>query len=556
MEHSTQSARAGEQGTAPDLTGRTLGDFLILRRLGQGGMGQVYLAQQLSLKRKIALKLLRPEVAANATSLQRFKMEAEAVARVTHANIVQVYAIGEHDGIHYMALEYVEGRNLKEYVARKGPPEVPVALSIMRQVAAALQRASESGIIHRDIKPENILLNRKGEVKVADFGLSRVLAENQQPLNLTQSGVVMGTPLYMSPEQVQGHPVDARTDIYSLGVTSYHLLAGQPPYTGTNPFDVAMKHVQGEPAPLASIRPDLPAELCAVVHKMMARSPADRYQTGKDLIRDLARLRDSLAGGPGVPYTQGLPVAAITVVAPLVTGGSPTGTAVPARASGSTTALPAPPPRWTRPVWLLVASLVLAAVAGGGLAWWQRQHAGTPPAAPGSADSDNGAVDALFSLSKREQFLKEALEVYAHPNAQDATQVRNGVGHFLELGLFYLENGRLDEAEQLFRRLENMKDVRDYHVLGRLGRAVALGLQNQTEGSNRLFREVIGERQFLVLLQLNPQLREQMGKAIEYNLTNAPQTFPPELVRALQAPPLRGLVPIPPSLLARVPVKP
>src|SRR5262249_37642477 len=152
----------------------------------------------------------------------------------------------------------------------------------------------ELGIIHRDIKPENILLNRKGEVKVADFGLSRVHADNQPPLNLTQSGVVMGTPLYMSPEQVQGRPVAARTDIYSLGVTCYHMFAGQPPYTGSNPFDVAMKHVQGEPAPLATIRPDLPPELCAVVHKMMARAPEDRYQTGKDLIRDLVRLRDNL----------------------------------------------------------------------------------------------------------------------------------------------------------------------------------------------------------------------------------------------------------------------
>jgi tRNA A-37 threonylcarbamoyl transferase component Bud32 len=554
MEHSTQSSRAGEQGAAADLTGHTLGDFLILRRLGSGGMGQVYLAQQLSLKRKVALKLLRHDLAADPVALQRFKKEAEAVARVTHANIVQVYAIGEHDGLHYMALEYVEGRNLKEYLARKGPPEVPVALSIMRQVAAALQRASESGIIHRDIKPENILLNRKGEVKVADFGLSRVHADNQPPLNLTRSGVVMGTPLYMSPEQVQGQPVDARTDIYSLGVTCYHLLAGHPPYMGTNPFDVAMKHVQGEPAPLASIRPDLPAELCAVVQKMMARAPADRYQTGKDLLRELARLRDSLAGGPGVPYTQAVPLAAITGVAPVVTGGSPTGTAVPARASGSTPSLPAAAPRWTWPLWPLVASVVLALFAGGGVAWWQRQHGSTPAA--GSANSDTGAVDALFSLAKREQFLKEAVEVYAHP--ADATQVRTGVSHFLELGLFYLEGWRLDEADQLFRRLENMKEVREYQGLGRLGRAVVLGLQNQTAESDRLFREVLvqGEPQFLPLLQANPKLCEWVTRSLEYDLTNAPQSFPPDLARALKAGRLRGLLPVRQDLLGRVPPKP
>src|SRR5437763_11701754 len=138
----------GSASAVPDLTGRTLGGYQILRRLGQGGMGQVYLAEQLSLKRKVALKILRADVASSPTSLQRFKAEAEAVARATHANIVQVYEFGECNGLHYMALEYVEGRNLREYLTRKGPPDVPLALAIMRQVAAALQRASQLGIIH------------------------------------------------------------------------------------------------------------------------------------------------------------------------------------------------------------------------------------------------------------------------------------------------------------------------------------------------------------------------------------------------------------------------
>ena len=138
-------------------------------------MGQVYLAEQTSLKRKVALKIMRPELALDAVSFQRFKAEAEAVARVTHANIVQVYAFGEESGLHYIALEYVEGRNLREYLARKGTTDSALTLSILRQVAAALQRASELGIIHRDIKPENILLTKRGEVKVADFGLSRCM---------------------------------------------------------------------------------------------------------------------------------------------------------------------------------------------------------------------------------------------------------------------------------------------------------------------------------------------------------------------------------------------
>src|SRR6516162_1463816 len=204
-----------------DLTGRTLGEFVILRRLGNGGMGQVYLAEQISLKRKVALKILRPELAANQNSLKRFRVEAENVARLTHANIVQIYAIGEPDGVPYMALEYVEGRNLRDYINRKGPPELPVCLSIMRQIASALARAGEQGFVHRDIKPENILLTRKGEVKVADFGLSRCFQESGAAPTITQSGVAMGTPMYMSPEKVQGKPVDQRSDIYSFGVTSY-----------------------------------------------------------------------------------------------------------------------------------------------------------------------------------------------------------------------------------------------------------------------------------------------------------------------------------------------
>ena len=178
-----------------DLAGKIIGDYSVLRCLGKGGMGQVYLAEQISLKRKVALKILRSDLAANTTSLSRFKAEAEAVARATHANIVQIYAIGEERGLHYMALEFVEGKNLREYLEKKGPPEALVALTIIRQVAAALQRAHELGLVHRDVKPENFLLTRKVEVKVADFGLSRLLADDVPALHLTQSGVSMGTPL-------------------------------------------------------------------------------------------------------------------------------------------------------------------------------------------------------------------------------------------------------------------------------------------------------------------------------------------------------------------------
>ena len=237
----------------PDLTGRVLGDYQLLRRLGVGGMGQVYLARQLSLKRDVALKLLRNDLTTNTTALKRFQAEAEAVARLNHPNIVHIHQIGEHDGLRYMVLEYVDGRNLRDYLARKGPPDLAVTLSVIRQVVLALQKAHELGIVHRDIKPENILITRKAEVKVADFGLSRFFAGDIQPTNLTQSGIALGTPLYMAPEQVQGQPTDHRTDIYSLGVTCYHLLSGEPPFRGATAFD--RRHQARSGASTPTVRP-------------------------------------------------------------------------------------------------------------------------------------------------------------------------------------------------------------------------------------------------------------------------------------------------------------
>src|SRR5262245_14685712 len=312
------------------LVGRTLGDFFVVRRLGQGGMGQVFLADQLSLKRRVALKFLRPEHLANQTALKRFRAEAEAVARVTHANIVQVYAVGEADGLHYMALEYVEGRTLRDYLAKKGSLDVPIALSVMRQVAAALQRASESGIVHRDIKPENILLTRKGEVKVADFGLSRRVLQNDENLNLTQSNTTLGTPLYMSPEQVQGKPVDPRSDIYSFGVTCYHMFAGRPPFRGETAIEVALHHIQSEPPPLQEIRPDLPAELVALVNRMMCKDPTGRPQTGREILRELGGVRGQ-AGGDNPFAGLTLPPPSSTRTEPV-----PTTAATPADARAET----------------------------------------------------------------------------------------------------------------------------------------------------------------------------------------------------------------------------
>ena len=274
--------------TEPDLTGRNFGDYQVLRRLGQGAMAEVYLALQRSLGRHVAFKVLRRSLAGDENYVRRFHNEARAAASLVHANIVQIHEVGRIDGTHFIAQEYVRGQNLGQYLKRHGPIPIPLALTIMRQACAALQRASEQGIVHRDIKPENIMLSAKGEVKVADFGLAR--AQNTD-VNLTQVGVTMGTPLYMSPEQVQGKSLDSRSDLYSLGVTFFHMLSGATPFAGDSPLNVAVQHLQKEPPDLASIRHDLPAALCRLIHRMLAKSPADRYQTPDELLRELRELQ-------------------------------------------------------------------------------------------------------------------------------------------------------------------------------------------------------------------------------------------------------------------------
>ena len=281
-----------------DLSGRQLGDYRILRRLGRGGMADVYLAEQTSLRRQVALKILKREFSSDDTYVRRFHFEAQAAAALVHANIVQIYEVGRVEEYHYIAQEYVQGYNLRELMTRRGLPEPKLALSILRQVTAALARAAEQGVIHRDIKPENIMLTKDGEVKVADFGLARITG-NGNALNLTQVGITMGTPLYMSPEQVEGRALDTRSDLYSLGVTCYHMLAGEPPFRGETALAVAIQHVRSEAERLEGLRPDLPAGLCRVVHKMMAKEPQQRFQHPREVLRELRTLPAPAEGERG-----------------------------------------------------------------------------------------------------------------------------------------------------------------------------------------------------------------------------------------------------------------
>jgi serine/threonine-protein kinase len=255
-------------------------------------MGEVYLAQQLSLDRPVALKVLRPDLLANATHQARFEKEALSAAKLNDPNIVHIYQLGSFDEVKYIAMEYVAGTNLRDYLAKRGIPALPLALSIMRQAGQAVKAAGEVGLVHRDIKPENLLITRKGQVKIADFGLSR--AQTPENVNLTQPGVALGTPMYMSPEQVQGKAVDHRSDLYALGVTFYHMLAGEPPFHAETGLALAMKHVHEAAVDLAVHRPDLPPELCRLVMKLMAKDPAARYPSAGEMLRDLAGIKEAL----------------------------------------------------------------------------------------------------------------------------------------------------------------------------------------------------------------------------------------------------------------------
>ena len=518
--------------SSPDLTGRRLGDFHLLRKLGQGGMGQVYLAKQLSLKRQVAVKILRDDHADNPTSRARFQAEAEAVARISHPNIVQVYAVGEDAGVRYMALEYVEGRTLRDHLDRKGPPEVPVAVAILRQVAAALQQAAELGLVHRDIKPENILVTRKVQVKVTDFGLSRSVAGDGQPLSLTQSGMTLGTPLYMAPEQVQGKAVDHRTDLYSLGVTAYHLLAGFPPFTGTTAFDVAAQHVQKEPEPLALVRPDLPPDLCRIVHRLMAKNPDDRYATAREVSRELAGVLKGLS-------TAGALSLNVTLTGAAVSGVS-LGTS---SAAGTLPAVPREPGRWP---WRWVGVVaVLAAFAGG---WWAFGRTPQPDSSP-TASAGTGLPDLKLPaplVSARETALREQWRTLA-PHTRPHLEAG------LALALLCLNERRLDDADRVFAEMDTPppRPVKpgEYPlpvsagVLAKFGRAVVLAHRDQADESVKLFADAVqaipkkdGWLAVEKLCFTYPEFGHAVGAAVDRDAENLKGASLPPTVARLRNP--------------------
>lgn len=472
----TENVQTGSGALDLDLSGQQVGDYRLLRRLGRGGMADVYLAEQQSLRRQIAFKVLKRELAKDDTYVRRFHMEAQAAAALVHANIVQIHEVGCADGLHYIAQEYVAGQNLRDLVSRRGAMSAKQAVSVLRQVASALTKAAEQGIIHRDIKPENIMLTPAGEVKVADFGLARVVAAGDS-MNLTQTGMTLGTPLYMSPEQVEGRPLDPRSDIYSLGVTCYHMLTGEPPFRGETALSVAVHHVRTQPERLENRRPDLPTSLCRIVHKMLAKKPSDRYADAHELLRDLrtSGLEGSDAEWPADPAgSPTVPIVAMSASTPSQA----------TRRLGDVMKTQAMVVRRRRN-WLawsagIVAASFLVGIIIGGVTGRQTFLLDVPKTATSEVPKQDSAnAQYLYAtLMGTEDALKSVAQYY--PDPQDKQYVSLAQQQLAEL---YLRKNEYDKALDIFKQFVGYDSVeKHYRAFGFAGEFVVYSIEkNQQE---------------------------------------------------------------------------
>jgi beta-lactam-binding protein with PASTA domain len=265
------------------------GRYRIVRKLGTGGMAAVYLAEDQELGRQVAIKILDERHASDEQFVERFRREAKNAAALSHPNIVSIYDRGEAEGTYYIAMEYLDGRTLKELLVRFGTPPVRIAVGYTRQILAGLAFAHKHGLVHRDIKPHNVLVDSGGHVKVTDFGIARSGSSQ-----MTEAGSIIGTAQYLSPEQARGAPVDQRSDIYSVGVLLYELLTGSVPFTGDTPVEIAMKHLSAVPKLPSKKRPEIGRGLDLAVVRALAKEPEERYQSAEEMDAELARIEQGL----------------------------------------------------------------------------------------------------------------------------------------------------------------------------------------------------------------------------------------------------------------------
>jgi serine/threonine protein kinase len=282
-----------------------VGRYEVGRLLGAGGMAEVYEGHDRLLARRVAIKVLLAQYAHDPAFLARFRREAQAAASLSHPNIVAVFDTGAEDDTWFIVMEYVAGRTLKDVIRTEGALYWARAAEIAEDIASALSAAHARGVVHRDVKPGNVMLTTDGKVKVMDFGIARASAVP----SITQTAAVVGTAQYIAPEQAQGLEVDARSDVYALGVCLYEMLTGQVPFTGPTPVAIAYRHVREDPTPPRMLNPDVPASLERVTLKAMAKRPEDRYQTALEMRQDLERART------GQPLSVGVPLASQTTQA-------------------------------------------------------------------------------------------------------------------------------------------------------------------------------------------------------------------------------------------------
>src|SRR5690348_12303460 len=331
--------------TPPKVPGEHyIGKYRVKRELGRGGMGAVYLAEQPGLGREVAIKeLIR---SADPVALKRFLQEAQVMARTSHPNLVQVHDMELMGDINYLVLEFVRGRSLRDWM-NQGPMPPPQVFAVLHGVLQALDYAHRHSIVHRDMKPENVLISEDGLVKVADFGIARLTDDTGVGGTATKTGTTVGTPQYMSPEQVASSKVDGRSDLYSAGIMFYELVAGQPPFTASEadgPFTLMAKHVQAPPQPPSVHKPGLDMRLEEIILKSLSKRPEERYQSGQEFDAEMIRVADLMCPGwqkslePGADLSRMVPGATQPPVSPatpigIAISGHGTATAGSARAA-------------------------------------------------------------------------------------------------------------------------------------------------------------------------------------------------------------------------------
>jgi serine/threonine protein kinase/predicted Zn-dependent protease len=508
-----------------NVIGQNFGHYRLLSLLGKGGMGEVYLGEDTRLSRKVAVKLLPAEFTTDAGCVRRFALEARAVSALNHPNIITIHEIGQvaaqDGGAHYIVTEYVAGEPLRGRMASAphGRFEPAEAIAIALQIAAALAAAHEAGITHRDIKPENVMLRRDGIVKVLDFGLAK-LTEAAPPVpsllvdshdstlvrdNSTEAGVVMGTPRYMSPEQARGEKADARSDLFSLGVMMYEMIAGHAPFTGATTSDVIAAILKDEVRPLTSYAPDTPPEFERIVGKALRKNRTERYQTANDLLTDLKQLQRDLefaSEGKKRSDARGTEPGAVA-----------TGLDSNSARSTNTPVAPAPGsvPHSRRAIIIAVATLVVAAIVG-----WFYFH--RPPALTEKdtillADFENKTGDTIFDGTLKQRLameLQQSSFLNLFPEAQ-ARQTLRMMGRSAE------ERMTAEAAQEVCERHDlkaliagSIAPLGSHYVItlkvisGQSGESLAI---QQVEAESR-------EQVLLALSQATTQLRKKLGESL------------------------------------------